>query len=420
MNEERIPHIVPTLQPVSTIGAATLTRIAFRGGDLDEVLQQLIASIDGSANDAGVMLDASLVLQLVFRREEALRLQRQALEQCTLFRVRGATAPPASPRLKLLALVAPGDLMVNTPLEFIVEGSSVQLDLLYLLPDRELPESAPDHDLLFLAVSEPDDNMVLLERIARIAERWPRPVVNDARRIMRLSRPEVFAMLHDLPGVHMPPTVMVERLQLTELESSADAATRLLFEAGFPLLVRPVGSHAGAGLEKLDGPGELSAYLERSDAGRFYVTPFVDYASSDGLFRKYRIVFLEGKPYLCHMAISESWMLHYANAGMEKSQAKRDEEARAMETFETGFARRHERALEEIYRRVGLEYLVIDCGESPDGRLLLFEADAAMVIHSMDPPDLFPYKKAHMERVFQAFYAMLAAKAGRAAAGSTG
>ena len=407
MNEERIPHIVPTLQPVSTIGAATLTRIAFRGGDLDEVLQQLIASIDGSANDAGVMLDASLVLQLVFRREEALRLQRQALEQCTLFRVRGATAPPASPRLKLLALVAPGDLMVNTPLEFIVEGSSVQLDLLYLLPDRELPESAPDHDLLFLAVSEPDDNMVLLERIARIAERWPRPVVNDARRIMRLSRPEVFAMLHDLPGVHMPPTVMVERLQLTELESSADAATRLLFEAGFPLLVRPVGSHAGAGLEKLDGPGELSAYLERSDAGRFYVTPFVDYASSDGLFRKYRIVFLEGKPYLCHMAISESWMIHYLNAGMDKSAAKREEEARTMANFDRDFAERHREALEAVDRALGLDYAGIDCGESRDGRLFVFEADVAMVIHTMDPPELYPYKPGQMQKVFAAFFRML-------------
>jgi hypothetical protein len=30
-----------------------------------------------------------------------------------------------------------------------------------------------------------------------------------------------------------------------------------------------------------------------------------------------------------------------------------------------------------------------------------------MIVHSMDPPDLFPYKRPQMEKVFNAFQAML-------------
>jgi len=38
---------------------------------------------------------------------------------------------------------------------------------------------------------------------------------------------------------------------------------------------------------------------------------------------------------------------------------------------------------------------------------LLFEADVAMIVHDMDPPDLFPYKAPQMKLVFEAFQAML-------------
>ncbi|MFN3398189.1 MAG: hypothetical protein ACK4ZS_06605 [Sulfurimicrobium sp.] len=63
--------------------------------------------------------------------------------------------------------------------------------------------------------------------------------------------------------------------------------------------------------------------------------------------------------------------------------------------------------------RAGLDYLGIDCGESPDGKLLVFEADSNMIVHAMDPVDLFPYKQAQMQKVFAAFRAMLAAAAHR-------
>jgi hypothetical protein len=38
---------------------------------------------------------------------------------------------------------------------------------------------------------------------------------------------------------------------------------------------------------------------------------------------------------------------------------------------------------------------------------LVFEVGTAMIVHAMDPPDLFPYKRPQMEKVFQAFQTML-------------
>jgi hypothetical protein len=41
------------------------------------------------------------------------------------------------------------------------------------------------------------------------------------------------------------------------------------------------------------------------------------------------------------------------------------------------------------------------------GELLVFEVANAMVVHDMDPEDLYPYKKENMNSVFTAFQHML-------------
>ncbi|MFI4941187.1 MAG: RimK family alpha-L-glutamate ligase, partial [Burkholderiales bacterium] len=114
------------------------------------------------------------------------------------------------------------------------------------------------------------------------------------------------------------------------------------------------------------------------------------------------------------MAISEHWMIHYLNAHMSASREKRDEEARFMECFDTVFAARHRDALQAINQRAGLDYLVVDCAESADGRLLVFEIDSAAVVHAMDSAELFPYKQAQAQKVFDAFHALLEKTVARA------
>ena len=87
-----------------------------------------------------------------------------------------------------------------------------------------------------------------------------------------------------------------------------------------------------------------------------------------------------------------------------------------MEGFDTGFGARHAAALAGIDARLGLEYYAIDCAETRSGELLVFEADTAMLVHGMDPVDLYPYKAPQMQKIFSAFRAMLGRKALRGCA----
>jgi hypothetical protein len=172
-------------------------------------------------------------------------------------------------------------------------------------------------------------------------------------------------------------------------------------------MVRPRGSHAGLGLAKIDDQAAMARYLGAREEQEFFISRFVDYSGADGLFRKCRIVFIDGRPYACHMAIADRWDLWYLNAGMSADAAKRREEETFMRSFDTGFARRHQAALTELAQRIGLDYFTVDCAEAKSGSLLIFEADNTAIVHDMDPPEVFPYKLPQMRKVFDAFAAML-------------
>lgn len=84
-----------------------------------------------------------------------------------------------------------------------------------------------------------------------------------------------------------------------------------------------------------------------------------------------------------------------------------------METFDEGFAARHADAFADLTQTFGLDYVGIDCAETQDGRLVVFEADVAMIVHAMDSAELYPYKKPAMAKLFAGFVAGLQAQVGR-------
>jgi glutathione synthase/RimK-type ligase-like ATP-grasp enzyme len=206
-------------------------------------------------------------------------------------------------------------------------------------------------------------------------------------------------------------TARIDRASFAAIGAGAAPLAAHLADGAFPLIARPVDSHAGRGLQKLDDPAAVAAYLAARPERGFYISRYIDYRGGDGLFRKYRIVFIAGRPYACHMAIAEQWMIYYLNAAMAENAAKRAEEARFMAGFDQEFARRHRAALAALAERIGLDYFGIDCAETADGRLLLFEADIAMIVHLMDSPAIYPYKVPQMRKVFAAFAALLKAAA---------
>lgn len=385
------------------IGLAKLMRMAYSGCDLAPLGTQLIERAETDTSGHALM-DLSTVLQLRGNRDLALTMQAQAIETRQIYSPPTATGPV---NIRLLAIMGAGDLMANTPVEFLLEDSDVALDIVYVTQDLPLPANLPDHDVLFVAVAQSDQNMPLLKQIDAATASWPRPVLNRPDRIALMSRNEACALLKSAPGVEMPITVRIARQLLEQIADGQLPLTDILADGAFPIIIRPVDSHAGKDLDKIEDAAALVNYLQSMPNSEFYISRFVDYRGQDCLFRKYRIVLIDGKPFVCHVGISTHWMIHYLNAGMTESSDKRAEEERFMLDFDSDFASKHAEAFRAINERVGLDYLGIDCGETADGKLLIFEIDSCMIIHAIDPVDVFPYKQPQMNKVFSAFRQML-------------
>jgi hypothetical protein len=386
------------------IGFAKLTTMAFNGIDLRPLRDQLLSKIVTGTAGAGDGLDLSLITQLLGDKEMGLSIQAEVLGFHQLFR---SPCSATKPKLRVLALAAAIDMGGNTPIEFLLEESGIELITLYVVDGTELPVPLPDHDIAIVVASDSEECRAALDIIDRVAGRWPRPMLNAPRLVGNLDRDKLHQLLRGVEGLDIPATICLTRAQLSEVARSGLSLPDVAAELKFPVIVRPRGSHAGIGLAKLDDLAAINHYLIERPEQEFFVARFVDYASEDGLFRKYRVVFADGQPYACHMAIADRWDIWYLNAGMFESAAKRLEEETFMRTFDIGFARRHRTALAGLADRIGLDYFMIDCAENNRGELLIFEADNTAVVHNMDSPELFPYKPPQMRAIFEAFAAML-------------
>ena len=392
------------------IGMAKLAKMAFDGCDLRPQWAELIAKLLNGTADAGEGIDLALIAQLLGDKEAGLAIQQEVLLSHQLFR---SPCKTKNPRLRVLALAAATDMGSNTPIEFLLEESGIELMMLYVIPEAELPSPLPEHDIAIVVASDSEDCHAALRKIGIAVPSWPRPLLNSPHLVGSLDRDKLYRLLDGIDGLEIPATFVVTRERLENVAQSPEELQDIAADLAFPVIIRPRGSHAGSGLAKVDDAVALKDYLDGREGELFFVARFVDYSSLDGLYRKYRVVFVDGRPYACHMAIADRWDIWYLNAGMSHSAEKRLEEETWMRTFDIAFARRHQSALNAIADRVGLEYFTVDCAETGDGSLLIFEADNTAVVHNMDHAHVFPYKPPQMRRIFDAFAAMLVRHAGQ-------
>ena len=391
--------------PTLPYGFSALLGMAYAGADLVPMWKSLAEQRERNPADGACLIDLSTIAQICDKAALRAELQREALKLSRVYRHPSGNAKRQG--LRLLAFMVPGSFMANTPLELLLDDLDVRLHIAYLTEEAPLPPHLPDHDLAFVAIAESKNNERVLRALAPRLAAWACPVLNAPDRIVGLTRDAVSVLLATAPGVTIPPTASVGRATLSRIARGEILPGSILGGATFPLIARPRDSHAGEGLSKIEGAAEVAAFLMQRSEDEFYVSPFIDYRSRDGLFRKFRIVFIDGRAYPCHMAISSDWMIHYVNAGMLTYPERRAEEAKFMAEFDLAFALRHKAAIDAIAERVCLDYFAVDCAEMSDGRLLVFEAGNAMVVHDLDPPETFPYKRQHMDAIFRAFGYML-------------
>ncbi|HWK47055.1 MAG TPA: hypothetical protein VNT30_20200 [Stellaceae bacterium] len=334
-------------------------------------------------------------------RDRAFRTQCLFIEPAT---TPDSTAPGPARRVLILSTSGAG----NVPIEALFPpATTTRLKWFIEYATAEQAETLPDHDLVFNAIGDADMADTALEHAAHfvaapfVVER-SRPVVNRPASIVRTQRHLMPDLLTGIGDVVVPPVI----------RRTGAITPAILAEASLPLpiLVRPVGAHGGADIVRIDAPETLDRSLAVTDAGACYITAYHDYRSADGFYRKYRMIFIDRRPFAYHLAISRHWLVHYFSADMLSEPWKRDEERRFFDDPAGVLGPRAMRAIEAIGRRLDLDFCGIDFGLLADGRVLVFEANATMAVHLDDPIEQFPYKHEHVPKIFEAFEAMLRAR----------
>ena len=362
-------------------------------GDIAELRATAYALLRREPNNRDAHLRLYEVEQMLSTPAAAIAHLRAALRTSPVVASGG---PPGAWRLLALTRIARWE--ANVPLELVIDESRIAASRLYLDGSESLAallSHVPPHDVLFNSIAESDEAQPALRLAERVVAALGSPCINAPGAVTALSRDRV---AQRFAGSALTAAPLVERIGRDELE-----CTRLDAAA----IVRPVGSQAGFGLERVESSADLRHYLARHPEPAYYLSPFVDYRGADGFFRKYRIIYVDGVPFPCHLAVSPHWMIHYYNAPMHENAWMRAEEAAFLDDLGSVFSGPRGAALREIAAAVPLDYFGIDCAIAHDGRVLLFEADAAMLVHGTDPADVFPYKRAAYQRIKNALTALI-------------
>ena len=211
----------------------------------------------------------------------------------------------------------------------------------------------------------------------------------------------------------MPINCAVDRASLLRFGSRRNAGFSSYCRiAAFRSSPGPFGSHAGEGLKKLDDRAGDTRLSRRTFTGRLFHLAICRLSQRGRSVSKISHRF-DRRAALClpHGDI-EPLDDPLSQRRYDRQSARiAPRRRRSCADFDQAFGARHQAALREIARRSGLDYLIMDCGETRQGELLIFEVGNAMIVHAMDPEDVFPYKATQMKKLFAAFQTMLRSRA---------
>jgi tetratricopeptide (TPR) repeat protein len=278
-----------------------------------------------------------------------------------------------------------------------------------LVPDGVRDDAPlPPHDVVFNGIGDADRCRAPLERARALLARSPvaASAINDPERVLRTGRATVATRLAHLPGVIVP---RIARLPRAAIGADALAAQGW----SYPLLLRAPGYHAGRYVVRVDAAAELDTALAAMPSDDCFVIAYADTRGTDGAYRKYRALFIDGRVVPVHLAVSPSWMVHYFSAAMAENAAYRREEHAFLSDMRGALGDAAVDALGAIGTRLGLDYGGVDFAIDAAGRVVVFEANATMAVAPPGPDERWAYRRPAYDAVVAAVGGLIA---GRAAA----
>jgi glutathione synthase/RimK-type ligase-like ATP-grasp enzyme len=268
----------------------------------------------------------------------------------------------------------------------------------------------PPHRLIFNAIGDPDLCQPALQAAIRLTAQSTAPVINDPHAVMTTGRIDNAARLAGLRGVITARTLAVSRATLAGAEAAAWLGANGF---AFPLLLRSPGYHTGRNFVLVEKAADLATAVAALPGEELLAIEYLDARAADGSARKYRVMMIGGELFPLHLAISRNWKVHYFTSDMADHPDHRKEEMAFLENMGGVLGDKAMAALHAICTRLSLDYGGIDFALNADGDLLLFEANATMVIAA--PPDNDPrwaYRRGAISAAVEAVVAMIRQRAG--------
>lgn len=309
---------------------------------------------------------------------------------------RGAGDPR---RVLVLASAAGGGVPIQAHLDDRVFAATV----LYVEYD-DPAAPLPPHELVFNSIGDADLCGPALDAAEAVLARGTARVLNPPAAIRPTGRAANARRLAAIPGVRTPAMAELPR---AALEAPGAGAALAAAGLGFPLLLRAPGFHTGRHFLRVETLDGLPAALATLPGAALTAIAPLDARGPDGAHRKYRAMTVGGRLYPVHAAMSADWKVHYYTADMARDAGHRAEEARFLADMPGVLGPRAMAALQGVQAALGLDYGGIDFGLGADGSLLVFEANATMVVQAPDADPRWDYRRAPLQAVLDAVAALL-------------
>lgn len=228
--------------------------------------------------------------------------------------------------------------------------------------------------LVFNQIADVDTHRGALERCNELCNQLDSAVINHPQHVLNTSRDLVSKNLQGIPGVIMPRT---QRFQPRSPDEVFSRAASENFE--FPFIIRVAGHHGGKSMIKVSSREDNDALHALPFDGRsFYITEYIDLQDGRGLYHKQRIAVIDGEPLLRHAMYYSDWKIHSGARAFMMARDSWEAELVYFDRYDKELLPPMRSAIDEITRRLRLEYYGIDCALQPDGRMIVFEANANM------------------------------------------
>ena len=162
----------------------------------------------------------------------------------------------------------------------------------------------PPHHVVFNGIGDVDRSIAPLQAARDVVARSGAPVINHPDAVLASGRATVSERLSRIAGVRTAQTLALPRAAVT-----AEELTRRGFT--FPLLLRSPGHHTGNHFAWVEDAGALATVCDSLPGAELLAISYLDGRGADGMYRKYRVLFIGGKLYPLHLAISPNWKVHY-------------------------------------------------------------------------------------------------------------